>query len=127
MRVGTRVQRAAGVVAVVAAAWLIDSQFFLEARLRGAAAAHWDWLRGQPELKLYGLQLRGGEQYAALLQARSGVRSHTVGGCYIWPPRRQAYIDAYNEVTVSRLRHFHGHDVFVEVEAEVQRMASAGR
>lgn len=112
----TRHRRAALVVAGLGGL-VVPTWFSMP--LRGAAAAWVDASRGHYEVKVYGLPNPWDWRAAALARERHGVEVNAVAGCVV-TESLVSYVDAYNSVSVPRIRARFGRDVVAECETEAR-------
>ncbi len=83
------------------------------AGLRGQLIAHIDLANGHARLLGFGEPTPWRPDYARLLRERHGIEFHVVAGCVVSRPLI-AYVEGYNQVSMSAAKRKWGRDVFGE-------------
>ena len=80
---------------------------------RGHLVARYDVAQGHCQVLGYGLPPRGLPEFARLMKERYGIEYHAVAGCIVSRSQR-AYVDGYDEASMSAAKRKFGRDVFRE-------------
>jgi hypothetical protein len=113
---------------VIAGFWGWD----LSAQMRGQLIAHFDLSRRHYRILMLGLPTPWRPEYAHILLERYGIENRVVAGCVVTQPLL-AYVDGYNQVSMSAANRKFGRDVFKDsIPAAIRNwkartVAEAGR